>query len=189
MLLERSFQGLRDAEIGSDGRTLVLACVPFSQPSLVDDGAGPYREEFRHGAFSHITRAANRTELRYGHRQDGLPYGYGLDLIEDPSHLIGRFRVAPSEQGDQMLALVRDDQLRGVSIGFVAGEDEETVSAGMRHVVRTRVKRLPEVSLVVVGSFDSAQVLAIRSQEMQTHDLGAVERERLYWARMRVNLR
>jgi uncharacterized protein len=181
-MLQRDFQ-LRDAEVGADGRTLVLACVPFDSPALVDDGDGAYLESFRRGAFAHVAAAPNRVELRYAHRQEGAPYGFGLDLIEDPGHLIGRFRVAPSEQGDQVLALVRDGQLNGVSIGFLAGQSEESQVNGQRHVARLKVKRLAEVSLTPSPAYHGAEVLAVREQSVAHADH---ERERLFWRRARL---
>jgi len=182
-MLTREF-GLRDAEIGGDGRTLVLACVPFDVEAVVDDGAGPYREVFRRGAFEHVTRAPNRVELRYRHNQDGLPYGFGVDLIEDPKYLLGSFRVAPGERGDQMLDLVRDDQLSGVSIGFLNGADRTTGDL----VERLRVKQLAEVSMTPAASYAGAGVLAVR--ELAVRDsAAAVERERLTLQRIRLRLR
>lgn len=162
-MLFRTFS-LRDAEVAADGRTLVLACVPFDQPATVDDGDGPYREVFRRGAFASVAGAANRVELRYAHDQDGMPYGFGVDLIEDPTHLIGTFRVAPSVQGDQMIALVADGQLGSVSIGYVAGQSRDIADSGGALVERVKVKRLKEVSMAPTGTgaFKSAQVLAIR---------------------------
>ena len=79
---------LRDAVIGGDGRTVVLACVPFDQEALVDDGDGLYREMFRRGAFTHLTGAARHTELQV-HPRPGMPYGFGIDLVEDPHYLLG----------------------------------------------------------------------------------------------------
>lgn len=183
-MLTREF-GLRDAEIGGgDGRTLVLACVPFGVEAVVDDGDGPYREVFRRGAFEHVTRAPNRVELRYRHRQDMLPFGFAADLVEDPKHLIGSFRVAPGERGDQILDLVRDGQLSGVSIGFLPGTDMVTGSGA---VERVRVKKLGEVSLTPVQVYTGAEVLAVR--EAMADMAGAVERERLSLRRIRLALR
>jgi HK97 family phage prohead protease len=182
MLLERSFN-LRDAEIGGDGRTLILAIVPWDTPALVNDGEGEYEERFVRGSFKHVAQAPNRVELRYNHRQDNLPYGYGQELIEDPSHLIGAFRIAPSEQGDQILALVRDEQLRGVSLGFIPGHSQETTTDGKRSVARLRVKQLPEVSLVTSPAYKDGRVLSLRSESVNVAER---ERERLYWARARL---
>jgi len=187
-MLQRDFLALRDVVVGGDGRTVVLACVPFDVPALVDDGDGPYREVFRRGAFAQVVKAPNRVELRYAHQGGGAPYGFGLDLVEDPGYLLGSFRVAPSERGDQLLALVNDDQLAGVSIGYVAGHSQVGRDADGPITERLRVKRLPEVSLTPAPAYQgSAQVLAVREEVpvFPSVDAGALERERLYWARVR----
>lgn len=188
-MLQREFLQIRDAEVGGDGRTVVLACVPFDQPALVDDGSGPYREVFRRGAFRHVVDAPNRVELRYAHQHDGAPYGFGVDLVEDPGYLLGSFRVAPSERGDQVLALVLDDQLSGVSIGYVAGQSRDGRDVEGPLVERMRVKRLAEVSLTPAPAYKQGSgVLAVREDGLAVPavDAGAIERERLYWARFRV---
>lgn len=178
-MFQRDYQ-LRDAVIGGDGRTVVLACVPFDREALVDDGDGPYREVFRRGAFTHLTSAARHTELKYTH-DPGMPYGFGIDLVEDPSYLLGSFRVAPSDGGDQLLALVRDEQLRGVSIGYVAGghpgDNRETLDNSGRLVERLRVKRLPHVALTPAPAYVGAQVLAVREQDPDAERL-ELERRR-----------
>lgn len=190
-MLQREFLSLRDAELGGDGRTVVLACVPFDVPATVDDGDGPYREVFRHGAFRHVVNAPNRVELRYAHQAQGAPYGFGVDLVEDPKYLLGSFRVAPSAQGDQVLALVGDGQLNGVSIGYVPGQSREGRDEAGRLVERMRVKRLAEVSLTPAPAYlDGAHVLAVREDGSVFPDRHAamVERERLRWARLRADL-
>ena len=181
-MLTREF-ALRDAEVGGDGRTLVLACVPFDVPAWVDDGDGPYREGFRRGAFRSVCRAPNRVELRYAHRAGPLPYGFGMDLIEDPTHLVGSFRVAPGEQGDQVLALVRDGQLNGVSIGFQPGDDQPDAD---RVTWRTKVKRLLEVSLTPAPSYAETGVLAVREDEPPAVDRLAQERARWQLRKLRL---
>jgi len=186
-MLLRDFQ-LRDAEVGGDGRTLVLACVPFDQPAWVDDGDGPYRESFRRGAFKHVTRSPNRVELRYRHRQGGVPFGFGVDLVEDPKYLLGSFRVARGDQGDQLLALVADGQLGGVSIGFTPGTDLGEGDADGPVTVRVRVKQLGEVSVLPVGAatWQDAKVLAVREAAAPA---AAVERERVRLLRIRLAAR
>lgn len=179
-MFQRDYQ-LRDAVIGGDGRTVVLACVPFDREAIVDDGDGPYREVFRRGAFAHLTAAARHTELRYAHRSGPADLlGFGVDLVEDPHYLLGSFRVSPSDGGDQMLALVRDGQLAGVSIGYVAGahpgDNRELLDKSGRVVERLRVKRLPEVSLTPAPAYLGAEVLAVR--ETPAADTVDVERRR-----------
>lgn len=182
MLLTREFQ-IRDAELGGDGRTLVLACVPFDREAVVDDGQGPYREVFRRGAFEHLARAANRTELRYLHgREPSGVLGFAAGLVERDDYLEGAFRVAPSASGDQVMALVRDEQLRGVSIGFSQGAHPgdnrraDDPEGGLPLVERIRVRQLPHVALVPAGAYSGARVLAVR--EAPDVDAVAVARER-----------
>jgi HK97 family phage prohead protease len=189
-MLTRSYQ-LRDAEVGNDGRSLVLACVPFDSPAAVDDGDGPYREVFRRGAFTHILNAARRVELRYAHRQDGLPYGFGLDLEEGPEFLLGRFRVAESSTGRHMLALVEEGQLVGVSIGFVPGQSRDTDDQRGPLVERLRVKRLSEVSLVPSETelYEGARVLAVRANPDPDPVVVARARARAVWEVQKLRLR
>lgn len=184
-MLLRDFQ-LRDAEVAGDGRNVLLACVPFDTPAYVDDGAGPYREGFRRGAFRHIVRAANRVELRYSHRRDGMPYGFGVRLTEDPKYLFGEFRVAPSDSGDQALALVRDGQLSGVSIGFVAGEDDPGVDQDGPITWRTLVRQLLEVSLTPVPSYAGAHVVGLRESAAIPPDRRAAARAWIELQRLRM---
>lgn len=179
-MFQRDYQ-LRDAVIGGDGRTVVLACVPFDREAIVDDGDGPYREVFRRGAFTHLTGAARHTELRYAHRSSPADLlGFGIDLVEDPHYLLGSFRVSPSDAGDQILAHVRDGQLAGVSIGYVAGahpgDNRERLEREGRLVERLRVKRLPEVSLTPAPAYAGAEVMAVREQQQDDSD--RLERER-----------
>ena len=176
-----------------DGRTLTVRCVPFDVEAVVDDGDGPYREMFRRGAFTQVLRGANRTELRYAHGMapsDLLGFAQSLDEAGDG--LRGEFRVAPSPAGDQMLALVRDGQLRGMSIGYLAGEhpddNRRTDASPLPLVERLRVRRLSEVSLVRVGAYVDAEVLAVRrAAELDLARL-ARDRARLDWEIARMAL-
>ena len=186
-MLTREYQ-LRDATVSGDGRTLVLACVPFDREAVVDDGGGPYRELFRRGAFEHLTRAANRTELRYLHGNAPADVlGFASALVETGDFLEGAFRVAPSASGDQVLALVRDRQLSGVSIAYVAGEHDgdnrraDHLSGGLPLVERLRVRKLPHVALVPVGAFEDAGVLAVREPPLVDPLVAARVRERHAW--------
>lgn len=186
-MLQRSFAALRDAEIKDEGRTLVLACVPFDVPAHVDDGNGPYREVFRHGAFTKLASAPNRVELRYRHDQSGAPYGFGVALTEEPAYLLGTFRVAPSAAGDQLLSLVRDGQLGGVSIGYIAGQSRDSSDDDGPLVERMRVKALHEVSLTNAATYADAKVLALREQDDRANWHNVRERERLFWTRQRIS--
>lgn len=185
-MLVRDFQVRDLAQV--DGRTLELACVPFDTPTWVDDGEGPYREAFKRGAFTHVVKAPHVVELRYAHRQDGAPYGFGKSLTEDADYLRGVFRVAESDDGDRLLGLVRDGQLTGVSIGYVPGSDVTETDADGPFTSRVRVKRLGEVSLTPAPAYVEAQVLAVReAAERELAVVVARERARLRLLALRLS--
>ena len=152
---------VEDGAISKDGRTLRLRLLPFDLPAIVHERGETYREGFRRGAFAHLLAAANRVELRYEHQQADLPYGFGTELVEDASALVGSFRSADSERGRHLLALV-EDGLRGVSVGFFPDKRADEHSAGV--VWRRRVKALKEVSLTTAPIYAEAEVLAVRHQ-------------------------
>lgn len=186
-MLQREYAAIRAAEVRDDGRTLVLACVPIDRPAWVSDGGKPYREVFRPRAFRHVMAAPNRVELRYRHGTTGAPFGFGVELREESDALVGTFRIAPSADGDQLLALVRDEQLTGVSVGYLAGESRETRDADGPLTERLNVRQLAEVSLTNAPAYPDARVLAVR-EDMDIAQAVMRERERLYWFRRRMTL-
>lgn len=168
------------AEIVGDGRTIILTAVPYDTPTQVDDGAGPYFEQFVMGAFRRAVKAPNRTELRYRHAGGvGNLLGQAITLTETPSALVGSFRcVGPN--GDQALAMVRDGLLTGASVGaelHPQGSEVRRVD-GRDIVTRTLISRLPEVSLVPEPAYADAGVLAVRER---VHDTLEAARERARW--------
>lgn len=171
---------MADAQLVGDGRTIILTAVPYDTPTLVDDGAGPYWEAFREGAFRRVTKAPNRTELRYRHA-GGVAnlLGRAVTLTETPTALIGEFR-AVGPNGDQALAMVRDGLLTGASVGAeLHPNGTEIVKRDGREIVtRTLIARLPEVSLVPEGAYSDAGVLAVRERHADTL---AAARERARW--------
>lgn len=183
-MLRRDFAAVRAAEVSQDGRSVILACVPFDSPAWVSDGGAAYREVFRPGAFRNVASAPNRVELRYRHDESGAPYGFGIEITERTDYVEGVFRVAPSAAGDQLLALVRDEQLRGVSIGYVAGRSRTITDDDGPLTERLNVRQLTEVSLTNAPSYADARVLAVR-EDADIDEIARRERERIYWQRRR----
>lgn len=186
MTIYRSFAS--DATVAGDGRTIVLTCVPYDTPTTVDDGNGPYVEEFAHGAFRKAVKAPHRVELRYRHADGvGNLLGRATDLVETPSALVGTFR-AVGPNGDQVLAMVADGLLTGASVGaMVHPNGTEVVTRGGHTITRrTLISRLMEVSLVPEPAYADAGVLAVREGVPDADTLRAVrERARWEWYRSR----
>jgi HK97 family phage prohead protease len=163
--LHREF-ALEDARLG-DGRTIILAAVPFNAEALVDDGDGPYYEAFARGAFDSATRAPHRVALLFRHDDSAKgTLGRGVLIREEASYLHAEMRVSRGSVGDHILDLVSDSMLDGASVGFVPLHDgNRTITRnGQRVVTRTRAL-LEEISLVPVGAYAGAGVLAVREAE------------------------
>jgi len=171
-----------DATVGGDGRTIILTCVPYDTPTTVDDGQGPYVEEFAPGAFRRAVKAPHRVELRYRHA-DGVAnlLGRAVDLVETPTALVGTFR-AVGPNGDQALAMINDGLLTGASVGAqLHPQGSEIVNrAGYQVTRRTLISRLLEVSLVPEPAYADAGVVAVREGHADVDAL-AVIRERARW--------
>lgn len=176
-MLTHSFE-VRDAEV--KGRTVVLACVPYDTPAPVADANGdPYLEQFTRGAFRNVVKAPHVVQLLHDHRP-GVGFGYARSLREDPQYLVGEWRIPRSDPGDQLLALVGDEQLRGVSVGFVPGDHADDNQWVDNVLTRRYVRQMPEVSLTPAPVYADATVLEVRAQRDRAR-ARARERERWLW--------
>jgi uncharacterized protein len=148
-------------EIAADGRNVEMLCVPYDRPVMVDDGLGPYREEFARGAFTGATKAPNRTLLEFEHWTPGLAgvIGHGAHFEERGDALYGRFRMGRNSDGDKALELIDEGVLTSASIFF---EPKDHLRIGRDTIRRTRVM-LDRVALCRVGAYPEARVLAVRT--------------------------
>lgn len=158
-LLHREFRA--EASVG-DGRTIELRVVPYHEPAEVDDGQGPYREEFAPGAFDGQTEFAHRVYLNFQHEK-GIRsiVGKGVTLESRDDALYGSFRALPDSDGDKALTLVQEGVLTGASIEFKPKQSVRTADG----IVRRVKAHLDAVALCRVGAYASAGVLAVREGE------------------------
>lgn len=92
------------------------------------------------------------------HHDQKTPVGRMMSLEERDDGAYASFIISKTQQGDELLQLVKDGVLDSFSPGFIPGEQDK---AG----VHRRVKALPEVSLVTFPAYESAKVLAVRQEE------------------------
>lgn len=159
-LLRRTFEA--QATEG-DGRTIEVRIVPYGESAMVDDGRGPYREEFAYGSFDDQLNAAHRIYLNFQHER-GIRsiVGKGVSLQSMPDALYGTFRALDDQDGDKALTLVREDVLNSVSLEFVSKKAIRTAQG----VVRRVKAHLDAVALCRVGAYGGAKVLAVREEEI-----------------------
>jgi uncharacterized protein len=146
-----------DLELRADGRTLEGTVVPYGEEARI----GPRLVEVWHrGAFEGTDPAS--VPLLVLHDRQTLPIGRAVELRDEPARWFGAFRVSKTRLGDEVLELVNDRALTGLSVGFVP------VPGGDRwNAARTRVERIRaqahHVGVVPFPAFASARIATVRA--------------------------
>jgi hypothetical protein len=146
--------------VDEDARTVVGRVAPYDETTyLVPDPSG---ERIARGAFGKsIRERETKIPLFVGHDHKGAAIGLSVQWSDDDAGLVGSFRIKPGPAGDETLADVRGGFLPAMSVGFKPVE----VRRGRDGAAVVTQAKLLEVSLVGVGAYDGAQVLATRSAE------------------------
>jgi hypothetical protein len=173
-----------DGSAGADGRTLYGLAVPYDVELDVSDWWDDYSEVFRKGSFAKtISQRAHPVPLLVSHERRALPIGASTELTEEDDGLHAAFHLSATPKADEVLALVADDAISGLSIGF------EPVT----HTVTDGAKRSPphrwdlhertevilrEVSVCNFPAYDEAGVHGVRAAQERHPSLAALAAER-----------
>jgi HK97 family phage prohead protease len=144
-----------------DGRTIVGIAAPLGKWNSIRDQAGEYDEMLARGSFSRtIAQRAGKIPLHAMHESRKLPLGPVRSLAEGDDGLRMEAYVSKTTYGDEVLELVRDGALGGLSIGFSPIREEWSRDRSRRthHEVA-----LHEVSLVTTPAYKEALVAGLRS--------------------------
>jgi HK97 family phage prohead protease len=169
MMVERSLP-LGDLTVsGGDGRTVVARLLTYGREYRVsDNGADWYNEKWRSGAFrrfiSHWETARERIiPLAYEHDGPGharsLPVGKGLRAWEDGDAVMMEGRIARTSTGDDLVELLRDEVIRGVSV--VAVVHEHAPMVGGREYLQGALRA---VAFTTAPQYGDAELIAMRSE-------------------------
>lgn len=147
--------------------------IPFDTVARVSDPPHfqPYDESVRAGAFRHVVNAPARVLLdfeHYGAMPDALgsmgsiagTLGHARHLEETSAGLFGAFRVLRGSDGDKALELAEEGVLAGFSAAMKPLRSVRTV----RGVVERVKVHLDRVSLCRTGAYETARVMAVRSE-------------------------
>lgn len=152
-----------------DGRTLVGLAVPFDLELDVSDLWDTYTEVFRRGAFAKtIKDRARPVQMFVNHAHRDLPIGKAVSLTETEAGLEAEFHLSDVARAGDVLTLVGDGVMNGLSIGFEPVSDQitkakdRTPPAPFDLVERTEV-RLFEVSICSFPAYEAAGVTGVRS--------------------------
>ncbi|HKF88490.1 MAG TPA: HK97 family phage prohead protease [Propionibacteriaceae bacterium] len=143
MIITRAYDA--ELEVREDQRQIVGIAVPYG----VQIRVGRYLETFRPGAFAdHAPAPLTATHPR---SQSELPIGVSVELRDEADGLHGVWKISKTSLGDELLELIRDGAVSGLSIGFIPVTDRwsadrsqvERVRAALDHVAIVRVPAYP----------------------------------------------
>jgi Escherichia/Staphylococcus phage prohead protease len=174
-----------DEDPAGDGRTLVGLAVPFGTELDVVDWWDEYTECFEKGAFAKTIRDRSRpVPLLFHHQHRSLGIGRAVNLEETDAGLEAAFHLTEGVQlADEVLALVKDEAISGLSIGFEPVQQRETKGPARTPpsdrdlVVRTEVN-LREVSICNFPAYTDAGVTDVRAAQARHPSLAALAAER-----------
>jgi HK97 family phage prohead protease len=147
-----------------DGRTIEARIIPYGETATICDPPEyiTQQERFAPGAFERQINAAHRVKVWLStlHEQ-GLRgiIGHGETLEDRDDGVYASFRVHENADGDKALMMVREGLLPSMSVEFI---DLQPTPARNGIVERVRC-HLDRVSLVPVGAYKGAEVLALRT--------------------------
>jgi HK97 family phage prohead protease len=151
-----------ELEVRAEGRVLEGTVVPYHEEARI----GPRLVEvWRPGAFAGTDPAS--IPLLALHDRQTLPVGVAVELRDEPARWFGVFKVSRTRLGDEVLELVNDRALTGLSVGFL-----EVAGGNRYNADRTRVERIRalahHVGVVPFPAFASARIAAVRSASSST---------------------
>lgn len=174
-LFHRSFP---DLEIRSDvtGRTIHGIAVPYDKPAEIRDERRSFVEVFRRGSFARTIaeRGPQRVKALANHQYRVLPIGRASMLREDAAGLYAELKISRTEQGDEVLELVRDGALDALSIGFMSVKGGDRWNDRQNSVERVEV-RLNEISVVAFPAYADALIGGVRMCDTPSTSVSTAE--------------
>jgi hypothetical protein len=165
---------LRDGEAAGegDGRTLEGLAIPFDiEIDVTDDGLDFYTEVFRRGAFAKTITDRSRPVPLLDHHQRRTTranLGRATSLVETDEGLQVEFHLTEGVQAaDEVLALVRDEAIGGLSIGFDPIQHREVrardrAPGAVWDLIERSEVALREVSICNYSAYPGARITAVR---------------------------
>lgn len=172
---------LSDIQVRSegDGRTIEAYASVFDTPQEIRDRDGHYMEVIDRTAFDRtLSQRADRLQFMFNHGQTmygtpserfSMPIGTPVEVKVDGQGLFTRSKVAKTELGDEVLALVEDGAIRGMSFsgGFLETRDERPAQRGGLPVkVRTEIS-LREYGPTPFPAYDAARITGVRHEALE----------------------
>ena len=165
-----------ELHVRDDDRVITGTLVPYGVPTRVTEHGRTYTEDFAPGAFAGDVARAGEVELTALHPRSGaeLPIGVTVALTDTAAGLDGEWRISETSFGDEVLTLVRDRALRGLSAGFA----ELTNRWHTRDRVTRLTATLDHAALVRRGAYAGALLRGADPTDPRSTDLLLLARMR-----------
>lgn len=168
-MLTATFPALELRVADVEERLVEGIIVPWGETSYMTPD--PRGERFRPGSLTRTLK--ERGHLIKLHRTHDHKVAVGKPVRWDTTNEAGcwaQFRIANTPAGDAVLAEAREGMLDAFSVGFLP-KRETRGADGAREVIEAQ---LHEVSLVPIGAYDGARVLAVREAQPSRSPLSAM---------------
>jgi uncharacterized protein len=151
---------------GTDGRTLTARLLRWNTVNEVsDDGVRVYRESWLKGSFARTIQTAKQKGARFPlfavHpllAPGVLPVGAASQIVERDDGPWMEAKISKTQAGDEMIELIRDGAIPGVSVG--ARILKSRVVDG---IVQRVEAALNEITLTAFPALEGADIMALRS--------------------------
>lgn len=145
----------------SDERVVSGLAVPFDEENLIRTFTGSFTEVVRPGAFSRtVQERGHKVKFLWSHRTERMPIGRAVHLEERDDGLYAEFRVSQTPSGDEVLELIRDGTVDGLSMGFSIVREKWSKDRKFRELLEVK---LHEISATAFPAYQGAKVLAVRA--------------------------
>jgi hypothetical protein len=156
-----------DLGLQGDGRTAVLRLLSYAQDYTVsDDGAHTYTERWASGAFRRSfghAKNAVKVPLTYEHPSPvmgrALPVGGSTRAWEDGDAVMVEGRISRTQAGDDLVELLRDGVVQGVSVEATVFRSKAMVGGFERQEAALRA-----VAFTCYPQYADAGLVAMRAE-------------------------
>jgi HK97 family phage prohead protease len=142
-------------------RLAEIIIVPWNEEATVEYRGEIWKESFLPGAFDGLEKRPNRIRANRGHDKNRT-VGKAVNFFPSRTEgLVGEVRIAPTQLGDETLALLDEDML-SVSAGFGVRGSDQILEKPFRRIKRAF---LDHIAFVESPAYAGAQVLAVRDED------------------------
>jgi HK97 family phage prohead protease len=156
----------RDSSVSGvnfDKRVIEVVAVPYEEPTVIEYRGELWEESFVRGSFDGIETRQDQVRVNRNHDKTMTVGKVVRWWPERTEGLVSEVRVAPTDRGDETLALANEDML-SASVGFaVRGRDQLLDKSSMTR--RIRKAFVDHMSFVESPAYVGAKVLAVRDGE------------------------